>query len=179
MDDLSYEFVFKPVIKSVIDYFRPTAIVLQCGADSLANDRLGCFNLSIKGHGACVGYVREFGIPLMVLGGGGYTVRNVARCWTYETSICVDQDLTSELPYNTEYFEYFAPDFSLFPDTNPRQENANTRQYLDSIIESTYMQLKMVQHSPSVQMQVGQIRIKYLNFVKDCYQKIVMVIIRY
>ena len=91
MDDLSYEFVFKPVIKSVIDYFRPTAIVLQCGADSLANDRLGCFNLSIKGHGACVGYVREFGIPLMVLGGGGYTVRNVARCWTYETSICVDQ----------------------------------------------------------------------------------------
>lgn len=87
--------------------------------------------------------------------------------------------MTSELPYNTEYFEYFAPDFSLFPDTNPRQENANTRQYLDSIIESTYMQLKMVQHSPSVQMQVGQIRIKYLNFVKDCYQKIVMVIIRY
>ena len=37
--------------------------------------------------------------------------------------ICVYffQDLTSELPYNTEYFEYFAPDFSLFPDTNPRQ----------------------------------------------------------
>jgi len=31
------------------------------------------------------------------------------------------QDLASELPYNTEYFEYFAPDFSLFPDTNPRQ----------------------------------------------------------
>jgi hypothetical protein len=27
----------------------------------------------------------------MVLGGGGYTVRNVARCWTYETSICVDK----------------------------------------------------------------------------------------
>jgi histone deacetylase 3 len=64
------------------------------------------------------------------------------------------QDLTSELPYNTEYFEYFAPDFSLFPDTNPRQENANTRQYLDGIIEYTQTQLKMVQHSPSVQMQV-------------------------
>jgi hypothetical protein len=46
---------------------------------------------SIKGHGACVEYVKGFGIPLMVLGGGGYTVRNVARCWTYETSICVDQ----------------------------------------------------------------------------------------
>ena len=74
----------------------------------------------------------------MVLGGGGYTVRNVARCWTYETSICVDQDLSLELPYNTEYFEYFAPDFSLHPEVtgergNLRQENANSRQYLDSI----------------------------------------------
>lgn len=34
-----------------MEYYRPTAIVLQCGADSLANDRLGCFTLSTKGHG--------------------------------------------------------------------------------------------------------------------------------
>ena len=79
MDDISYEHVFKPVIKDVIDYYRPTAIVLQCGADSLANDRLGCFNLSIKGHGECVDFVKKFNIPTLVLGGGGYTVRNVAR----------------------------------------------------------------------------------------------------
>ena len=26
-------------------------VLLQCGADSLGCDRLGCFNLSIKGHG--------------------------------------------------------------------------------------------------------------------------------
>jgi acetoin utilization deacetylase AcuC-like enzyme len=45
MDDLSYELVFKPVVKYVIDFYQPSAIVLQCGADSLANDRLGCFNL--------------------------------------------------------------------------------------------------------------------------------------
>ncbi len=25
----------------------------------------------------------------MVLGGGGYTVRNVARCWAYETGLCL------------------------------------------------------------------------------------------
>ena len=55
--------------------------MLQCGADSLANDRLGCFNLSTRGHGKCVSFVRDFNIPTLVLGGGGYTVRNVARCW--------------------------------------------------------------------------------------------------
>ena len=142
MDDLAYETVFQPVIKYVMQFYQPTVIVLQCGADSLANDRLGCFNLSTKGHGECVNYVKKFDVPLMVLGGGGYTVRNVARCWTYETSICVDQDLSLELPYNTEYFEYFAPDFSLHPEVTGergtlRQENANSRQYLESI--GTYL----------------------------------------
>lgn len=29
----------------------PVCVCLQCGADSLGCDRLGCFNLSIRGHG--------------------------------------------------------------------------------------------------------------------------------
>lgn len=33
------------------------------------------------GSRECVEYVKSFNIPLLVLGGGGYTVRNVARCW--------------------------------------------------------------------------------------------------
>jgi len=27
-------------------------LLVQCGADSLGNDRLGCFNLTTKGHGS-------------------------------------------------------------------------------------------------------------------------------
>ena len=105
------------------------------------------------GHGECVDYVKKFNVPLMVLGGGGYTVRNVARCWAYETSICVDQDLSNELPFDTEYYEYFSPDFNLHPETNPRQENANSKAYLESIVETTQNHLKIVAHAPSVQMQ--------------------------
>ena len=71
--------------------------MLQCGADSLANDRLGIFSLSIKGHGKCVEFVKRFKLPLLVLGGGGYTVRNVARCWTHETAVCLDRE---ESPIN-------------------------------------------------------------------------------
>lgn len=62
-----------------MDTYRPGAIVMQCGADSLIGDRLGCFNLSLSGHSACVQFVKSFRVPLMLVGGGGYTIRNVAR----------------------------------------------------------------------------------------------------
>jgi histone deacetylase 1/2 len=41
IDDASYETVFKPIMDKLMDMYRPTAIVLQCGADSLTGDRLG------------------------------------------------------------------------------------------------------------------------------------------
>ena len=65
---------------------------------------------------------------------------------------------------NKPYFQYFSPDFTLHPAVNPRSENANSKQYLDSIVETMYSQLKMVQHAPSVQVQglpvtVTQVRV--------------------
>jgi histone deacetylase 1/2 len=46
-----------------------------------------------SGHGACVKFFRDCDIPLMLVGGGGYTPKNVARCWTYETAIAIDKDV--------------------------------------------------------------------------------------
>ncbi|KAH9499938.1 Histone deacetylase 3 [Bulinus truncatus] len=152
IDDASYIQVFKPIINSVMEFYRPTVIVLQCGADSLGSDRLGCFNLSIKGHGECVEYVKSFNLPLLVLGGGGYTKRNVARCWTYETAVVLGEQISNEIPYN-EYLEYFGPDFLLHPEIFTKQENLNTRQYLDNIKTSVMENLKMLTAAPSVQMQ--------------------------
>ncbi|KAK6989135.1 histone deacetylase 3 [Biomphalaria glabrata] len=152
IDDTNYLQVFKPIINSVMEFYRPTVVVLQCGADSLGSDRLGCFNLSIKGHGECVDYVKSFNLPLLVLGGGGYTKRNVARCWTYETAVVLGEQISNEIPYN-EYLEYFGPDFLLHPEIFTKQENLNTRQYLDNIKSSVMENLKMLTAAPSVQMQ--------------------------
>ncbi len=63
--------------------YKPGAIVLQLGADSLAYDVLGRLNLTVKGHGGTVKKMMSYDVPLMLLGGGGYTVQNVARCWLY------------------------------------------------------------------------------------------------
>lgn len=119
------------MIAKVMEVFQPGAIVLQCGADSLSGDRLGCFNLSVKGHADCVEFVRSFGIPMLVLGGGGYTLRNVPRCWTFETSVLLDTPVKDALPYN-DYFEYFAPDYKLHTPVS-NMENLNTPKYVDDI----------------------------------------------
>lgn len=108
------------VMAKVMEMYQPSAVVLQCGADSLSGDRLGCFNLTIRGtrthiadndkwtlieatnhahsvvlpgHAKCVEYIKSFNLPLLMLGGGGYTIRNVARCWTYETAVALDTDI--------------------------------------------------------------------------------------
>lgn len=38
------------IMAKVMEMYQPSAVVLQCGADSLSGDRLGCFNLTIKGY---------------------------------------------------------------------------------------------------------------------------------
>jgi histone deacetylase 1/2 len=90
MDDETFLRVFKPIIDEIFLRFKPTAVLAQCGADSLSGDWLGCFNLSVKGHGAALDHIKSKGVPVLVCGGGGYTLRNVPRCWTYETSLMVE-----------------------------------------------------------------------------------------
>lgn len=54
--------------------YRPHALIMQLGADSLCHDKLGGFNMSIRGHGNCLRHMLAYGIPTIMLGGGGYTV---------------------------------------------------------------------------------------------------------
>ena len=151
IDDTSYKSIFEPVINGVMEYYQPTAVVLQCGGDSLSGDRLGCFNLSMRGHANCVNFVKSFGLPTLVLGGGGYTMRNVARTWAFETGQLVGTDMRSDLPF-TDYYEYYAPDVEL--DVKPsNMDNANSPEYLERIKQTVLENLRRTQAVPSVQMQ--------------------------
>jgi len=148
MDDESYQGVFRPVIQKIMDTFQPEAIVLQCGADSLTGDRLGSFNMSIRGHAACVRFVLGFERPTLVLGGGGYTICNVSRCWTYETAVALGEEPADEIPHN-DYFEYYAPDFKLHVQPS-NMENFNAPSYLDSIRARVLGALSELPACPSV-----------------------------
>ncbi|KEF55411.1 histone deacetylase 1/2 [Exophiala aquamarina CBS 119918] len=150
IDDASYKGIFEPVIKATMEYYQPSAVVLQCGGDSLSGDRLGCFNLSMKGHANCVRFVKSFNLPTLILGGGGYTMRNVARTWAFETGCLLGENMQANLPYN-DYYEYYAPDYEL--DVRPsNMDNANSREYLEKILSQVLENMKRTAHAPSVQM---------------------------
>ncbi|KAM3751779.1 hypothetical protein ACB098_04G136200 [Castanea mollissima] len=151
MDDESFRGLFRPLIQKVMEVYQPDAVVLQCGADSLSGDRLGCFNLSVKGHADCLRFLRSFNVPLMVLGGGGYTIRNVARCWCYETAVAVGVEPDNKLPYN-EYYEYFGPDYTLHVDPC-NMENLNSPKDMEKIRNTLLEQLSRLPHAPSVPFQ--------------------------
>lgn len=94
-------------------------------------------------------FVKKYNLPLLLLGGGGYTIRNVARCWTYETAVALSTDIANELPYN-DYFEYFGPDFKLHISPS-NMANQNTPEYLEKIKTRLFENLRMLPHAPGVQ----------------------------
>ena len=151
IDDVSYKSLFEPIIKAIMEWYQPTAVVLQCGGDSLSGDRLGCFNLSMEGHANCVNYVKSFGLPTLVVGGGGYTMRNVSRTWAFETGLLVNKIVGPDIPYN-EYYMYYAPDYRL--EVRPsNMGNSNTPEKLQKILDKVLQNLERTKFAPSVQLQ--------------------------
>ncbi|KAJ7718636.1 histone deacetylase RPD3 [Mycena metata] len=154
--DESFRGVFEPVMGKIMEVFRPSAVVLQCGADSLSGDKLGGFNLSLAGHAACVQFIRSYNLPLILLGGGGYTVKNVAKAWTFETACAlgIESNIDVNLPWS-EYFEWFGPRYRL--EVMPsNMEDVNLRGgELDKVRERALAQLQSLasRGAPSVHMQ--------------------------
>ena len=68
-------------------------VMMTCaGADSLASDRLGCFNLSLEGHRKAVEFMKAFNVPMLVTGGGCDQAQN-GQVWPvlgfmYVTDLC-------------------------------------------------------------------------------------------
>jgi len=129
--------------------------------------------ITFTGHANCVQFIKSFGLPLLVLGGGGYTIRNVARTWAFETGLAAGMELgasasrsrsihsmkdcsplcCTDIPMN-EYYEYFGPTYRLdVPQSNA--DDLNTREYLEKIKTQVLENLRQTGggHAPSVQMQ--------------------------
>lgn len=77
---------------------RPEAIVLQCGADSLAEDPLSRLALSNRAYLEALAALRPLAPRFLVLGGGGYNPWSVGRLWTAIWGTLGGHDLPDRLP---------------------------------------------------------------------------------
>jgi histone deacetylase 1/2 len=137
-----------------------------------------------------VQFIKSFNLPLLLLGGGGYTMRNVSRAWAYETGLAAGVKLgkresfpmlfslpsllldvyrtghtndvdSKEIPLN-EYFEYFGPTYELDVQAS-NMDDLNSREYLDRMKRIVLENLRQTGGPPSVALQRKPIASHFLR----------------
>ncbi len=80
-NDTELRWLLHEAVLPLIARHRPDAILLQSGADGLEEDPLAKLSLSNNAHIEVAATLRDLGVPLIVVGGGGYNPYTVGRCW--------------------------------------------------------------------------------------------------
>lgn len=100
---------FEEVIMAALRRFQPQAIVLQMGTDAHFSDPLARLQVTAREWTGAVRMVRDFGVPIVAVGGGGYAITAVPRMWAAAClTLCAvqvpenlpeDLDTTWNMPY--------------------------------------------------------------------------------
>ncbi len=96
-DDV-YLRVLDEVVLRALEKFQPKAIVTQLGADALHGDPITHWNLTTHSYLQAIQAFKELKLPWLALGGGGYNIANVCRCWTLALATMLKTDLPNEVP---------------------------------------------------------------------------------
>ncbi|MEZ5669153.1 MAG: acetoin utilization protein AcuC [Alphaproteobacteria bacterium] len=78
--------------------FAPEAVVIQCGADALADDPMSKLGLSNRALWHAVARAMALAPRRLVLGGGGYNPWSVGRCWAGVWATLNGQPIPDRLP---------------------------------------------------------------------------------
>ncbi len=90
--------LFARTIPRAIERFRPGAIVLQLGCDTHYEDSLGHVLGTFQSYIGAVRIVRDLGLPIVAVGGGGYNLTTVPRLWTAAMLELCRIDYPEDLP---------------------------------------------------------------------------------
>lgn len=73
---------------------------------------------------------------MVLLGGGGYTIENVARCWTYETGLMLGQEIDNDIPKEDSFYQFYGKENNKIHFQVDKVENKNSKEYLDEIVHT-------------------------------------------
>ena len=102
-DDATYLNLFRAIVPMAVRKHRPQVMLLQCGADSHENDLLAHLQLTTRTYREVAETVHDLAHEvsdgrLVVFGGGGYNIANVARTWTLVASILAGYQYPDKIP---------------------------------------------------------------------------------
>ena len=97
-NDTELDFLLENAVLPVADAFQAEALVLCCGADSLAGDPLSKMQLSNTALWAAVERLIALGRPTVIVGGGGYNPWTVSRYWAGMWGRINDYEIPPALP---------------------------------------------------------------------------------
>lgn len=105
---------FRRTALPILDRFRPGAIVLQMGTDAHRLDPLGHLEARAQDWLAAVAAVRDLGVPIVAIGGGGYDLTTVPRMWVGAIltlqNLTLDDSAFAGLPADWEMQGYLDPE---------------------------------------------------------------------
>lgn len=98
--DELYMWAFREVVPPILEAFKPDALVTQLGIDSYFRDPLTHLALTTHGFVEAVRSLAEaaHSTPWIALGGGGYDLSAVVRCWALAYGVMTSQDWPDAVP---------------------------------------------------------------------------------
>ena len=97
-EDEIYLQAFQEVVPPLLAAFRPDILVTQLGIDSYHTDPLTHLQITSRGFVEAVRFFSGLGLPWLALGGGGYDLGAVARCWSLAYGVMVDAEWPDTIP---------------------------------------------------------------------------------
>jgi len=100
--DSELDFLLEEVVLPLGQRFAPEALVIQGGADGLADDPMSKLALSNGALWRAMARLRPLAPRVLVLGGGGYNPWSVARCWAGVWATLSGREIPERLPEPAE-----------------------------------------------------------------------------
>jgi acetoin utilization protein AcuC len=101
-NDAELDLIVDEVVVPIGQALSPQVVVIQCGADALADDPLSRLELSNNALWRAVGHTAALADRVLVTGGGGYNPWSVSRCWTGVWATLNGFDIPEYLPQSAE-----------------------------------------------------------------------------
>jgi acetoin utilization protein AcuC len=102
LNDTEFTFLVEEAILPALQDFAPQALIVQGGADALADDPLSNLELSNLALWRALDALLSLNVPTMTTGGGGYNPWSVARAWTGMWAKVAGHEVPDRLPPEAE-----------------------------------------------------------------------------